>query len=104
MSALDIFVILLLLGGGAVGLVRGFVHELLSLFAWVAAIAMLWAFVGTLGALPPIVRKESLSTFGGRLRLLVAGGVVLPLAILTLFLHQRIAGRELRRYAQLRPG
>jgi signal transduction histidine kinase/HAMP domain-containing protein len=69
-----------------------------SPFDWIvrAAIAMLWAFVGTLGALPPIVRKESLSTFGGRLRLLVAGGVVLPLAILTLFLHQRIAGRELR--------
>ena len=29
MSALDIFVILLLLGGGAVGFVRGFVYELL---------------------------------------------------------------------------
>jgi signal transduction histidine kinase len=69
-----------------------------SPFDWIVrtAIAMLWAFVGTLGALPPMVRKENLSTFGGRLRLLVAGGVVLPLAILTLFLHQRIAGRELR--------
>lgn len=44
MSALDIFVILLLLGGGAVGFIRGFVHELLSLFAWVAAIAMLALF------------------------------------------------------------
>ncbi|MGI8704287.1 MAG: CvpA family protein [Sphingomicrobium sp.] len=44
MSALDIFVVLLLFGGGAVGFVRGFVHELLSLFAWVAAIAMLTLF------------------------------------------------------------
>ena len=44
MSALDIFVILLLLGGGAVGFVRGFVYELLSLLAWVAAIAMLALF------------------------------------------------------------
>ena len=34
MSALDIFVILLLLGGGAVGFVRGFVYEILSLLAW----------------------------------------------------------------------
>jgi membrane protein required for colicin V production len=44
MSALDIFVILLLLGGGAVGFVRGFVYELLSLLAWVAGIAMLALF------------------------------------------------------------
>ena len=44
MSALDIFVILLLLGGGAIGFVRGFVYELLSLLAWVAAIAMLVLF------------------------------------------------------------
>jgi membrane protein required for colicin V production len=44
MSALDIFVILLLLGGGAVGFVRGFVYEILSLLAWVAAIAMIKLF------------------------------------------------------------
>jgi membrane protein required for colicin V production len=43
-SALDIFVILLLLGGGAVGFVRGFVYEVLSLLAWVAAIAMIKLF------------------------------------------------------------
>jgi len=65
---------------------------------WVVrtAIALLWALLGTLVALPPIIRKEDLSTFGGRLRLLVAGGVVVPLAILTLFLHQRISTQELR--------
>ena len=44
MSALDIFVILLLAGGALIGFVRGFVHELLSLFAWVVAIAMLKLF------------------------------------------------------------
>lgn len=44
MSALDIFVILLLVGGGAVGFVRGFVYELLSLLAWAAAIAMIKLF------------------------------------------------------------
>ena len=48
MSALDIFVILLLVGGGAVGFVRGFVYEVLSLLAWVAAIAMLKLFHGQL--------------------------------------------------------
>jgi membrane protein required for colicin V production len=44
MSALDIFVILALGGGALVGFVRGFVHEVLSLFAWVAAVAMLKLF------------------------------------------------------------
>lgn len=44
MSALDIFVITLLLGGGAIGFVRGFVYELLSLLAWAAAIAMIKLF------------------------------------------------------------
>jgi len=48
MSALDIFVILLLGGGAAIGFVRGFVHEVLSLFAWVVAIAMLKLFHGQL--------------------------------------------------------
>jgi membrane protein required for colicin V production len=44
MSALDIFVILLLAGGALVGFVRGFTHELLSLFAWAVGIAMLKLF------------------------------------------------------------
>ncbi len=38
MTALDIFVILLLGGGAVIGFVRGFVHEVLSLLAWVVAI------------------------------------------------------------------
>jgi len=60
------------------------------------AIAMLWAFLGSAIAIPPLVRRHDLQTFGGRLRLLVAGGVVLPLVVLTLFLHQRIVSEEKR--------
>ena len=48
MTSLDIFVFLLLIGGAAVGFVRGFVHEVISLFAWVVAIAMLKLFHGQL--------------------------------------------------------
>jgi len=44
MSALDIFVIVLLAGGAMIGFVRGLVHELLSLAAWVVAIIMLRLF------------------------------------------------------------
>jgi membrane protein required for colicin V production len=50
MSALDIFVILLLGGGAIIGFIRGFVHEALSLFAWVVAIAMLKLFHAHLSA------------------------------------------------------
>ena len=44
MTALDVFVFLLLFGSAAIGFVRGFVHEVISLFAWVVAIAMLKLF------------------------------------------------------------
>ena len=44
MSALDIFVIVLLGGGAIIGFVRGLVHETLSLLAWVVAIVMLRLF------------------------------------------------------------
>jgi len=44
MTAVDILVILLLGGGALIGFVRGFVHEVLSLFAWIAAIAVLKLF------------------------------------------------------------
>ena len=43
-TALDVFVFLLMLGGAAIGFVRGFVHEVISLFAWIVAIAMLKLF------------------------------------------------------------
>ena len=38
MTALDILVLLLLGGGALIGFIRGFVHEALSLFAWLAGI------------------------------------------------------------------
>jgi membrane protein required for colicin V production len=44
MTALDVFVFLLLIGGAAIGFVRGFVHEVISLFAWIVAIATLKLF------------------------------------------------------------
>lgn len=44
MTALDIFVILLLGGGALVGFVRGFVHEVLALGAWLAGILALMMF------------------------------------------------------------
>jgi membrane protein required for colicin V production len=44
MTALDIFVILLLGGAALVGFVRGFIHEVLALSAWVVGIAALKLF------------------------------------------------------------
>jgi membrane protein required for colicin V production len=44
MTALDVFVFLLLIGGAAIGFVRGFVHEVISILAWIVGIAMLKLF------------------------------------------------------------
>src|SRR5688500_11396777 len=44
MTALDIFVVLLLGGSAMVGFVRGFAHEVLALVAWILAIAALKLF------------------------------------------------------------
>ena len=44
MTALDIFVIIVVGGAALIGFVRGFVHEVLALLAWVAAIVMLALF------------------------------------------------------------
>lgn len=66
--------------------------------AWViqTALAALWAFAGLLVGQPPVLRRRQASTFGGRLRLLIAGGVVVPLALLTLLLQLRLAREEQR--------
>ncbi|MEO7564178.1 MAG: CvpA family protein [Sphingomicrobium sp.] len=44
MSVLDIFVFLLILGGAAIGFVRGFVYEVISLLAWIVGIVVLKLF------------------------------------------------------------
>ena len=41
MTALDIFVILVVGGAALVGFVRGFAHEVLALLAWIVAIVAL---------------------------------------------------------------
>ncbi len=56
--------------------------------------AVLWSLAALVVARPPRIRREWLATFGGRLRLLVMGGVVVPMALLTLVLHVRIASQE----------
>lgn len=60
LTALDIVVLLLVVGGAVLGVLRGFVTEVLSLFAWVAAIVALKflhptvaaALVGVVGTRP----------------------------------------------------
>jgi membrane protein required for colicin V production len=44
LTALDIIVLLLVGGGAALGVIRGFVTEVISLFSWVAAVAALKLF------------------------------------------------------------
>lgn len=51
LTALDIIVLLLVGGGLVLGVVRGFVTELLSLFAWVAAVIGLKLFFDPVEAL-----------------------------------------------------
>ena len=46
MTAMDIIVIFLLGGGTILGFLRGFVHEVLALFAWVAGVVALKLFHG----------------------------------------------------------
>ena len=50
LTALDIIVLVTVLGAALLGLKRGFVTEVLSLFAWVAIVAMLKLFHVTLAA------------------------------------------------------
>ena len=38
MTALDIIVLIAIFGGATFGMIRGFITEVISLFAWVAAI------------------------------------------------------------------
>jgi len=98
MTALDIFVFVLLIGGAAIGIVRGFVHEVISLFAWVVAIAMLKLF-----------HTQLWTGIDNSFHMNPAAGAVLAFAILFLpsflivkLLARSIGGRT-RRHAMLGP-
>jgi membrane protein required for colicin V production len=98
MTALDVFVFLLLIGGAAVGFVRGFVHEVISLFAWIVAIAMLKLF-----------HTQLWTGIDSSFHTNPAAGAVLAFAILFLpsflivkLLARSIGGRT-RRHAMLGP-
>src|SRR5215208_6818344 len=92
MTALDIFVFLLLVGGAAIGFVRGFVHEVISLLAWIVAIAMLKLFhtqlwtglIGTFG------------TSAAAAAVLAFAILFVPSFILVKLLAQSIGGRTRR--------
>jgi membrane protein required for colicin V production len=98
MTALDVFVFLLLIGGAAVGFVRGFVHEVISLLAWLVGIAMLKLFHSQLWSGIESTFKTS-----------PAAGAVLAFALLFVpsFLVVKLLARQLggrtRRHALLGP-
>ena len=98
MTVLDVFVFLLLIGGAAIGFVRGFVHEVISLLAWVVAIAMLKLFHTQLWS--GLINSFHTSS---------AAAAVLAFAILFLpsFLLVKLVARQLgsrtRRHALLGP-
>ena len=86
MTALDVFVFLLLIGGAAIGFVRGFVHEVISLLAWIVAIAMLKLF-----------HTQLWTGFQTSFDTSAAAGAVLAFAILFVpsFILVKLAARQL---------
>ena len=98
MTALDVFVFLLLIGGAAVGFVRGFVHELLSLFAWIVGIAMLKLFHGQLwtGLI------NSFHTSSPAAAVLAFAILFVPSFVLVKLLARQIGGRT-RRHSVMGP-
>jgi len=98
MTALDVFVFLLLIGGGAVGFVRGFVHEVISLFAWIVAIAMLKLFHGQLWT----GIQNSFDTSPAAGAVLAFAILFVPSFVLVKILARQIGGRT-RRHAVLGP-
>ena len=71
LTALDVIVLLAVAGAAVLGLIRGFVTEVLSMFAWVAMVAMLKLFhIPVAAALTPMIGT-------------VSGAAVLAFAIIT---------------------
>ena len=98
MTALDVFVFLLLIGGGAIGFVRGFVHEVLSLFAWAVGIAMLKLFHSQLWT----GLMNSFDTSSPAAAVLAFAIVFVPSFLLVKLLARSIGGRT-RRHSVLGP-
>jgi membrane protein required for colicin V production len=98
MTALDVFVFLLLIGGAAVGFVRGFVHEVISLFAWIVAIAMLKLFHTQLWT----GIENSFHTNPAAGAVLAFAILFLPSFLIVKLLARSIGGRT-RRHAMLGP-
>src|SRR4051812_7127263 len=98
MTALDIFVFLLLIGGGAVGVVRGFVHEVISLLAWIVGVAMLKLFHSQLwGGL-----ENSFHTSAAAGAVLAFAILFVPSFLIVKLLARRLGG-ENPRHAMLGP-
>jgi membrane protein required for colicin V production len=98
MTALDVFVFLLLIGGAAVGFVRGFVHEVISLLAWVVGIAMLKLFHSQLWS----GLEDSFHTSPAAGAVLAFAILFVPSFILVKLLARSLGGRT-RRHAMLGP-
>lgn len=98
MTALDIFVFLLLIGGAAIGFVRGLVHEVISLLAWVVAIAMLKLFHAQLWS----GLEHSTRTNSAAAAVLAFALLFVPSFLIVKLLARSIGGRT-RRHAVLGP-
>lgn len=98
MTALDIFVFLLLLGGAAIGFVRGFVHEVVSLLAWLVAIAMLKLFHAQLWS----GLEHSMDSSSAAAAVLAFAILFVPSFLIVKLLARSIGGRT-RRHAVLGP-
>lgn len=98
MTALDVFVFLLLIGGAAVGFVRGFVHEVISLLAWVVGIAMLKLFHSQLWS----GLENSFHTSPAAGAVLAFAILFVPSFLIVKLLARSIGGRA-RRHALLGP-
>ena len=98
MTALDVFVFLLLLGGAAIGFVRGFVHEVISLLAWVVGIAMLKLFHAQLWS----GLESSFHTSAAAGAVLAFAILFVPSFLLVKLLARSLGGRT-RRHALLGP-
>ena len=98
MTALDVFVFLLLIGGAAIGFVRGFVHEVISLFAWIVAIAMLKLFHSQLWS----GIENSAHTSSASAAVIAFAILFIPSFVLVKLVARSLGGRT-RRHALLGP-